>query len=189
MQNLNIHYPLLYTTPNCVYCQLIEDIPHLLSCSKQKSNLQQILHNLIINITQQLNISAKITNTIHTILLHYLNTSPHLYFLNLIQGLYPISLYDDIKTLFHKTTLPFFTTLSNSSLNWFYQQIWLPRNILQQQWEKARNITNKSKHSKIYSLIPTSQSISNTSNTSTIDPTISIKNWLFLGYSLTNCIY
>ena len=189
MQNLNIRYPLLYTTPNCVYCQLTEDIPHLLSCSKQKSNLQQILYNLITNTTQQLNISAEITNTIHTILLHYLNTSPYLYFLNLIQGLYPISLYDDIKILLHKTTLPFFTTLSNASLNWFYQQIWLPRNILQQQWEKARNITNKSKRSKIYSLIPTSQSISNTSNTSTIDPTISIKNWLFLGYSLTNCIY
>src|SRR6185295_7011717 len=28
MQNLNIRYPLLYTTPNCVHCQLIEDIPH-----------------------------------------------------------------------------------------------------------------------------------------------------------------
>ena len=84
MQNLNIHYPLLYTTPNCVHCQLIEDIPHLLTCSKQNFNLKQILYSLTTNTIQQLNISAKLTNTIHTILFHYLNTLPHLYFLNLI---------------------------------------------------------------------------------------------------------
>ena len=189
MQNLNIRYPLLYTTPNCAYCHTVEDIQHLLICPKQQLNLQHILQTLITNTIQQLNISAELTNTIHIILLHQSNTPLYLHFLNLIQGLYSISLYNNIKIHLHKTTLPFLITLSNASLNWFHQQIWLPRNIIQQQWEKAHNITNKSKRSKLYSLALSSQPISNILNTSTIDFTISIKNWLFLGYSLTNCIY
>ena len=170
MQNLNLRYPLLYTTPNCVYCQAPEDILHLLTCPKQKHNLQQIIQTLISNTAQQLNISSELSDKIYIILSQQTNTPLYSYFLNLIQGLFSISQYDNIRILLHKTTTPFFIALSNTSLNWFHQHI-------------------KAKCSKIYSLTLPSQSNSNTINTPTIDPTISIKNWLILGYTLTNCIY
>src|SRR6185295_5757027 len=60
MQNLNLRYPLLYTTPNCIYYQTPEDILHLFTCSKQKYNLQQTLQSLISNTAQQLNISSEL---------------------------------------------------------------------------------------------------------------------------------
>ena len=123
MQNLNLRYPLLYTTPNCVHCQTLEDIPHLFTCSKQKYNLQQILQTLISNTTQQLNISSELSDKIYIILSQQTNTSLHSYFLNLIQGLFSISQYDNIKILLHKTTSSFFITLLNASLNWFHQHI------------------------------------------------------------------
>ena len=123
MQNLNLRYPLLYTTPNCVYCQTSKDISHLFTCPKQKYNLQQILQTLISNTTQQLNISSELSDKIYIILSQQTNTPLHSYFLNLIEGLYSISHYDNIKILLHKTTTSFFIALSNATLNWFYQQI------------------------------------------------------------------
>ena len=189
MRNLNLHYPLLYTTLNCISCQMLEDIPHLLTCSKQNHNIQQILLLEITNTTQQLNISSNSPNEIYSIILQHFNTSPHISFLNLLQGLIPISLYSNIKTLLHKSTTTFFITLSNNSLNSFHQQIWLPRNTLQHQWENAHNITNKSKHSKIYSLTLPLLTNPLPANTSIIDSTNYIKNWLFLSYFLTNSIF
>ena len=84
MQNLNLRYPLLYTTPNCIYCQTPEDILHLFTCPKQKYNLQQTLQSLISNTAQQLNISSELSDKIYTILSQQTNTLLYSYFLNLI---------------------------------------------------------------------------------------------------------
>ena len=68
MQNFNLQYSLLYTTPNCIYCQTPKDILHLFTCPKQKYNLQQTLQSLISNTAQQLNISSELSDKIYTIL-------------------------------------------------------------------------------------------------------------------------
>src|SRR6185295_18967829 len=125
------------------------------------------------------------------ILLNFtLNTpNPQLkYILYTITGTFTSITYENIKSLINKQTDIFLLQLSNDLLNWFYQDLWSIRNIYQHQWEKSRNITSKSKRTKIY--LPT---LPNSSNNTTIsfqpiNTNPFIIKWLSQGYSLTTCI-
>ena len=67
----------------------------------------------------------------------------------LIQGTFPTHMITQLHLLLHKKTLLFCTQLSNLLLEWFNQKIWQPRNKYQHDWETLRNITTKSKRTKI----------------------------------------
>ena len=47
MQNLNIRYPYLYTTSNCIQCLNTENTKHILLFKKNNSNIYQSLINII----------------------------------------------------------------------------------------------------------------------------------------------
>ena len=154
-------------------------------------NILQSLKNTIQDTLILLKITNITSTTLLNILLNFtLNTSnPQLkYILYTITGTFTSIIYENIKSLINKQTDILLLQLSNDLLNWFYQDLWSIRNIYQHQWEKSRNITSKSKRTKIY--LPTLPNSSNNTTISSqpINTNPFIIKWLTQGYSLTTCI-
>jgi len=190
MQNLNIRYPYLYTTSICCQCPNVEDTLYILICTKNTINIQQALLNIINNTLTTLNISSISSTILLNILLHFtLNTTNLQYhhILNLLVGTISSTTFNNIKILTKKQTIPLLINLSNNLLSWFFNEIWFSRNIAQHQWETARNITPKSKRTKLF--LPTISSVPNTNPTTTptTNNSSAIEKWLLQGYSLTFC--
>ena len=191
MQNLNICYPYLYTTSNCSRCTNTEDVLHLFLCSSNTTNISQSLENIIHNTLLSFQITNITSTTLLNILLKftlYSSNPQYKYILHAITGTYSLSIYDNIKTLINKQTDSFLLHLSNNLLTWFHQDLWSIRNIYQHQWELSRNITSKSKRTKIS--LPTLSNPSNNIITSSqfINTNSLITKWLLQGHSLTTCI-
>jgi hypothetical protein len=190
MQNLNIRYPYLYTTSACCQCPNVEDTLHILICTKNTINIQQALLNIINNTLTTLNISSISSTILLNILLHFtLNTTNLQYhhILNLLVGTISSTTFNNIKILTKKQTIPLLINLSNNLLSWFFNEIWFSRNIAQHQWETARNITSKSKRTKLF--LPTISSVPNTNPTTTptTNNSSAIEKWLLQGYPLSSC--
>ena len=190
MQNLNIRYPNLYTTNKCCKCPQIEDSLHLLLCSKNTGNIQQSLINITTNTLQQLHITSiqptLLLNTLSLPTTNSLNTQYNS-LIPIILGIYPRTIYQNIKTLLKKQTEPTLINLSNNLLHWFYHEIWFKRNTFQHQWESARNITPKTKRTKFSTPLLTNQINLQSSNLQPIDPHDAIEKWYLQGFSLTTC--
>ena len=190
MQNLNIRYPNLYTTNKCCKCPQIEDSLHLLLCSKNTGNIQQSLINITTNTLQQLHITfiqpTLLLNTLSLPTTNSLNTQYNS-LIPIILGIYPRTIYQNIKTLLKKQTEPTLINLSNNLLHWFYHEIWFKRNTFQHQWESARNITPKTKRTKFSTPLLTNQINLQSSNLQPIDPHDAIEKWYLQGFSLTTC--
>ena len=166
MQNLNIRYPNLYTTNQYCKCSSIEDTLHILLCSKNTKNIQQSLTNIINNTLQQSQlISISDITLLNTLSLLSTNSTniQYNFLIPTILGIYSKPTYHNTKILLKKQTELFLTNFSNNLLNWFYHIIWSQRNIFQHQWEIARNITKKTKRTKI--TLPSSTTQANTSRT------------------------
>ena len=80
------------------------------------------------------------------------------YFNNIIPILlriYSTTSFQNIQNLTKKQTNSLLSNISTKLLDWFYQEIWPICNISQHQWEQARNITSKSKQTKLaLSILP-----------------------------------
>ena len=131
MDNLNIRQPYLYLTSNCSYCNQKENTLHLLQCNAHKTILLTTLKYYINQTIEFLNITKYSEQTITAIFLAYNNSSqtpiPNL-LLYIIQGTIPQQLFILTQHKLNKSTTNFFITLSNNILNWFYSDIWQPRN-------------------------------------------------------------
>ena len=156
MENLNIRYSNLYLTPNCSFCNQLENTIHLLTCSLHSTNSNNILLTHIQNhltTLKILNISSQlIFETIHSYFNSLLTTSNQI-ILFLIQGTIPISLINSLKLQLKKLTINFFILLSNSLLEWFNNSIWNIRNQKHHEWETLRNISTKKR--KTTYILPT----------------------------------
>jgi hypothetical protein len=154
MLNLNIRYPHLYLTPNCVQCNQPENISHIISCYKAPWQLPNILKNYINQTIENLNLTnfqPLQIQQIQQLLINTNNTSEiSLQILTTISGTIDQQIFNQIHSILHKHTQIFFINLSNNLLNWFITEIWTPRNQTQHTWECARNITFKSKRTKTY---------------------------------------
>ena len=190
MANLNTHYPNLYLTPNCVFCNQYEDIKHILSCILHKTNSYEILLNQITNTLNTLNLNNTSPQTILQIIA-YNNNSHNLTntLLLLIQGIIQITYYDQINSLIKKTTNNFFIKLSNSLLLWFNDKIWNNRNKTHYEWEAAHGISQKIK--KNTNRIHFPQSISTQTTTTTYNSNIDtyIQKCLLQNFSIYNCFF
>ena len=189
MQNLNIRYPSLYTTNKCCKCSLIEDTLHILLCSKNMETIQQSLINITNNTLHQLQLNIPSTILLNSLLLITTN-SPNIQpdlLLPTILGIFSKSIYQNIKTLLNKQTELFLINFSNNLLNWFYQEIWFKQNSFQHQWEMARNITQKTKCSKLTLPLTNNYTNTHTSHSRLINPHNAIEKWYLQGFSLLTC--
>jgi hypothetical protein len=168
MQNLNICYLYLYTTPNCSCCTNTEDTLHLFLWSSNTTNILQSIKNIIQDTLILLKITNITSTTLLNILLNFTLNIPNpqfKYILYIITGTFSSTICENIKTLINKQTDALLLQLSNDLLNWFYQDLWSTHNTYYHQWEISQNIISKSKCTKIY--LPTSP---NPSNNTTISP-------------------
>jgi hypothetical protein len=200
MQNLQIRQPHLYPTSNCTRCNQTEDLLHLLTCSKTQINLLLIITLTIEKTTNSLDISTLFLNQILNTFSHFIslhNISLPNFIISSIQGLISNSLLNLVKNILHKNTKKFFINFSNLLLDWFFDSIWSPRNKIQHEWEKARNITKASKLLKTYRLPNTNINNNNSSpsshlstnpSSSSLNFTLSTQKWFLHGYSLFECI-
>src|SRR6185295_9621653 len=144
MSNLNIHYPLLYLTSNCSFCNQHENNIHLLQCSLHTYNPHNTLINEISITLSSLNLSETSPHTIVQILNpqnSLSNSTIYNTLLLLIQGTITLDQYKQLQPTLKKLTNNFLILLSNSLLNWFNSTIWHTRNTKQHEWELARGIT------------------------------------------------
>ena len=140
MQNLNIRYPHLYITSNCSRCSHTEDSLHLFLCSKNETDILQLLNNLIHETLFSLQISNILPITLLNILLQFTLNSPnpqYKHILHAITGTYTITTYNNIKEIANKQTNSLLLNLSNNLLNMYFHKLWFTRNIYQHQWEQA----------------------------------------------------
>jgi hypothetical protein len=190
MQNLNIRYPYLYTTSTCTRCSKIENTLHLILCSNNNINIQQSLINIIHQTLLSINISNISSTNLLNILLNFTLYSPnpqYHFIINSIVGTFTTITYNHIKILTQKQTNTFLTNLSNNLLNWYYEDLWFPRNTHQHNWEQSRNITSKTKRSKITLPILSTPRNTNTNTIQIVDTSIYIEKWFKQGFSLTTC--
>src|SRR6185295_19483067 len=147
-------------------------------CTKNTIDIQQALLNTIDNTLSTLNITSISSTTLLNTILHFIlnTTNPQYYhILNLLVGTISSTTLDNIKILINKQTIPLVINLFNNFLSWFFNEIWFSRNIAQHQWETARNITSKSKRTKLSLPIITPLSTANSTTTQTTNNSFAIE--------------
>jgi hypothetical protein len=193
MENLKIRYPNLYLTSNCTRCNHPENTIHLITCTQNNINIEQILLSKIIQTTNQITSIQNSHQLLYSLFINY-STNSNISISNLllliIQGLFPLELTNQLQTLLRKNYSSFSTNLSNQLINWFNTNIWQHRNTYQHEWEKQRGISTKTKQNKSYKIF---SSNSNTANTLTTyipntDITLYIQKWFTQNYSPYTCI-
>ena len=120
MQNLNICYPYLYTTPNCSHCTNTEDTLHLFLCPSNTTNILQSIKNTIQDTLILLKITNITSTTLLNILLNFTLNTPNPQFkliLYIITGTFSSTIYKNIKILINKQTDAHLRQLLNDLLN------------------------------------------------------------------------